>query len=209
MAAIREAITRGDFAPEQRLVESDLSDRFDTSRSAVRSALLQLTEEGLVEREQNRGARVRSVSLEEAVEICEVRMMLEGLCSAKAAERATPDEVAELRAIGDRMRQLVADGNVLGYSEANQLLHRRIRELSEQATAEEVLERLRAQSVRHQFQLALQPGRPSVSLPEHLAIIDAIAEHDPLAAETAMRTHLGSVIGALREASQTMGGLRF
>ncbi|MBB4935281.1 DNA-binding GntR family transcriptional regulator [Lipingzhangella halophila] len=209
VAAIREAITRGEFAPDQRLVESDLSDRFDTSRSAVRSALLQLTEEGLVEREQNRGARVRSVSLDEAVEICEVRMMLEGLCAAKAAERATAEEVDELRSIGTRMEALVSEGNVLGYSEANQLLHRRIRELSEQATAEAVLERLRAQSVRHQFRLALQPGRPSVSLPEHLAIIDAIAAHDPAAAEAAMRTHLGSVIEALREASQTVGSMRF
>ncbi len=209
MAAIREAITRGEFAPQQRLVEADLSDRFDTSRSAVRSALLQLTEEGLVEREQNRGARVRSVSLDEAVEICEVRMMLEGLCAGKVAERASADQVVELRAIGDRMQELVSEGNVLGYSEANQQLHRRVRELSDQATAETVLERLRAQSVRHQFQLALQPGRPSVSLPEHLAIIDAIVAGDPHAAESAMRTHLGSVIEALKKTSPSVTGLRF
>ncbi|GAA1779133.1 GntR family transcriptional regulator [Streptomonospora arabica] len=206
-AAIREGITSGEFAPEQRLVEADLSARFGTSRSAVRSALLQLTEEGLVEREQNRGARVRAVSLDEAVEICEVRMMLEGLCAAKAAERVDDAQSAELREIGDRMQRLVGEGDVLGYSEANQLLHRRIRELSGQHTAGAVLERLRAQSVRHQFRLSLQPGRPGVSLPEHLAIIDAIGSHDCEAAERAMRTHLGSVIGALKEVTPG-GGLR-
>ncbi|MUL41998.1 GntR family transcriptional regulator [Streptomonospora sp. PA3] len=207
-AAIREAITSGEFAPEQRLVEADLSARFGVSRSAVRSALLQLTEEGLVEREQNRGARVRAVSLEEAVEICEVRMMLEALCAAKAAERVDEEEAAELRAIGARMERLVAEGNVLGYSEANQLLHRRIRELSGQQTAGAVLERLRAQSVRHQFRLSLQPGRPGVSLPEHLAIIDAIGSHDPDAAERAMRAHLGSVIEALKGAGTPVSNLR-
>lgn len=207
VAEIRRAITSGEFAPEQRLVEADLSARFGGSRSAVRAALLQLTEEGLVERVQHRGARVRAVSLEEAVEICEVRMMVEALCAAKAAERADAAQVRELRSIGTRMERLVAEGDVLGYSEANQLLHGRIRELSGQRTATAVLDRLRAQSVRHQFRLSLQPGRPSVSLPEHLAIIDGIAAHDPAAAEQAMRAHLGSVIKALRTIGDSGGGL--
>ncbi|MFD0772737.1 GntR family transcriptional regulator [Streptomonospora algeriensis] len=204
---IRESITSGEFAPEQRLVEADLSARFDTSRSAVRSALLQLTEEGLVEREHNRGARVRAVSLEEAVEISEVRMRLEGLCAAKAAERIDDGQAAELQELGTRMERLVGQGDVLGYSEANQLLHRRIRELSGQQTAGAVLERLRAQSVRHQFRLSLQPGRPGTSLPEHLAIIEAICDHDPEAAERAMRAHLSSVIDALEEVTP-IGNLR-
>lgn len=53
-AAIREAIVRGDFAPDQRLVESDLSDMFGVGRGSVRAALVELTSEGLVERVQNR-----------------------------------------------------------------------------------------------------------------------------------------------------------
>jgi DNA-binding GntR family transcriptional regulator len=100
------------------------------------------------------------------------------------------------------MAASVAAGDVLGYSEGNHLLHRRVRELSGQATAEGVLERLRAQSVRHQFRLAIQPGRPAVSLPEHQAIIDAICAHDPEAAEQAARRHLASVIEALKSADR-------
>jgi DNA-binding FadR family transcriptional regulator len=69
-------------------------------------------------------------------------------------------------------------------------------------TATNVLERLRGQSVRHQFKLAMHPGRPTVSLPEHLAIIDAICAHDAGAAEKAARAHLRSVIEALREVDQ-------
>jgi DNA-binding GntR family transcriptional regulator len=199
---IREAIVRGDFVPNQRLVEADLSEQFGAGRSAVRSALATLANEGLVERVQNRGARVRAVSLAEAVEISEVRMVLEGLCAAKAAEHVTAEEVAELQAVGERMRAAVGGGDVLGYSQLNQLLHRRVREISAQRTAREVLERLRAQSVRHQFKLAMRPGRPAVSLPEHLAIIDAICARDPAAAEHATRAHLRSVITALGEADQ-------
>ena len=51
--------------------------------------------------------------------------------------------------------------------------------------------------VRHQFRLALVPGRPSVSLPEHLAIIDAVCARDPEQAERAMHTHLDSVLTML------------
>ncbi|WP_199430757.1 GntR family transcriptional regulator [Qaidamihabitans albus] len=197
--AIRDAIVHGEFVPNQRLVEADLSAQFAASRASVRSALLELTNEGLVERVQNRGARVRAVSLAEAVEISEVRMVLEGLCAAKAAERITAEEIGEFTTIGTDMRAAVASGDLLGYSRLNQTLHRRLREISGQHTASRVLERLRAQNVRHQFKLAMHPGRPSVSLPEHLAIIDAVCAHDPDAAERAARAHLRSVIDALRE----------
>jgi DNA-binding GntR family transcriptional regulator len=202
VAEIREAIVRGDFVPNQRLVEADLSEQFGASRATVRSALVELANEGLVERVQNRGARVRAVSLAEAVEISEVRMVLEGLCAAKAAEHVSKDEAKQLKAIGRAMRSAVSSGDVLGYSRLNQELHRLVREISGQRTAREVLERLRAQSVRHQFRLAMQPGRPSVSLPEHLAIIEAICARDPAAAEEAARAHLRSVITALKEVDQ-------
>ncbi|WP_433479278.1 GntR family transcriptional regulator [Spirillospora sp. CA-142024] len=196
--AIREAIARGDFAPNQRLVEADLSEQFGASRSGVRAALFELTNEGLVERVQHRGARVRAVTLEEAIEISEVRMAVEGLCAAKAAELITDQEIAELRSLGDSMRAAVAQGHVLEYSELNKTLHQRIVDISGQATAAGVLRRLRAQNVRHQFQLALVPGRPNVSLAEHLAIIDEICAHAPEAAERAARRHLVSVINALK-----------
>jgi DNA-binding GntR family transcriptional regulator len=199
VAGIREAILSGEFVPNQRLIEADLSERFAASRAGVRAALVELANEGLIERVQNRGARVRAVSLEEAVEISEVRMVIEGLCAAKAAERASRDDVAGLQAIGDAMRAAVSSGDVLGYSRLNERLHSRVREISGQATASDVLERLRAQNVRHQFRLAMHPGRPQVSLPQHLDIIDAIAAHDPAAAEQAARAHLRSVIETLRE----------
>ena len=202
VSAIRAAIIQGEFSPNQRLVEADLSEQFGVSRASVRAALLQLAGEGLVERVQNRGARVRAVSLDEAIEITEVRMALEGLCAAKAAVRADDDERARLRKIGHAMQQAVASGDLLGYSELNRELHAMIRNLSGQDTARAVLERLRGQNVRHQFRLALQPGRPAVSLPQHLEIIDALCAGDAAEAEAAVRRHLASVIAALATVDQ-------
>ena len=197
--AIRDAIMNGEFAANQRLVEADLSERFGASRGNVRTALLQLTSEGLVERVQHRGARVRAVSLAEAIEITEVRMVLEGLCAAKAAERLTDDDRKRLRDIGTAMREAVVAGDLLGYSELNQQLHSLIRVLGGQATAQAILERLRGQNVRHRFRLALHPGRAAISLPQHLEIIDALCAGDAVAAEAAVRRHLHSVIETLPE----------
>ena len=198
LAQLRQAILSGDLAPGQRLVEEELAGTLGVTRQSLRAALLDLTAEGLVERIPNRGARVRVVTTAEAVAITECRMALEALCAAKAAERVTDDEAAQLRELAESLRRSVADGNPLKYSELNRELHRRVGAISGQAVAVGLLERLHAQLVRHQFQLALRPGRPEVSLPEHLAIADAVAGRRPADAERAVRAHLASVIEALQ-----------
>lgn len=203
--ALRDAIVDGEFAPNQRLVEADLSERFGASRGSIRTALLELGAEGLVERVQNRGARVRAVSLAEAIEITEVRMVLEGLCAAKAATRLTEDDRDRLRGIGTAMQEAVRSGDLLGYSELNRQLHALIRTLGGQSTAQAILERLRGQNVRHQFRLALHPGRAAVSLPQHLEIIEALCAGDSDAAEAAVRRHLRSVIDTLPEVGNAPG----
>jgi DNA-binding GntR family transcriptional regulator len=197
--ALRSAILNGDVVPGQRLVEPELAESFCVTRAAMRAALIDLTAEGLVERIPNRGARVRVVSVEEAVAITECRMVLEGLCAARAADKATDDQIAALVELGARMRSAVADGEPMKYSALNRDLHSLVREIADQRPAAELLQRLNGQIVRHQFKLAMRAGRPQVSLPEHLAIIDAIARRDPDAAEAAARAHLRSVITALQE----------
>jgi DNA-binding GntR family transcriptional regulator len=204
-AALRRSILSGDVAPGQRLVEEELASTLGVTRQSLRAALLDLTAEGLVERIPNRGARVRVVSTEEAVAITECRMALEALCAAKAAEVITDSEAAQLRQLAENLQPAVADGDPLRYSELNRELHRRVVAISGQQVAAGLLERLHGQLVRHQFQLALRPGRPEVSLGEHLAILRAVADRRPDDAERAVRVHLASVITALRSADAAAG----
>ncbi|NUP15691.1 MAG: GntR family transcriptional regulator [Streptomyces sp.] len=199
LAQLRQAILHGEMAPAQRLVENELAEQFGVTRASIRAALIDLEAQGLVERIRNRGSRVRVVSVEEAVAITECRMVLEGLCAAKAAVTASDEQLTRLADLGAAMTKAVADGEPMTYSELNQELHARIQEFSGQRTAVELLERLNAQLVRHRFQLALRPGRPQHSLSEHLAMIEAISSRDPQAAEAAVRAHLTSVIEALRD----------
>jgi len=196
--AVRTAIVQGEFSPKQRLVEADLCERFGTSRFIARSALLELSAQGLVEFQRNRGARVREISISEAIEITEVRKLLEGLGAARAAERITRAEITALRALVKDMRTAVDKSELLVYRDLNASLHASIRDIAAHETSARLLQQLRDQTVRHQFSLALVPGRPSVSLPQHEAIVAAVTARDPAAAERAMQDHLQSVIEAFQ-----------
>ena len=157
--ALRAAILAGEYAPKQRLVEVDLCERFGTSRFILRAAMQELAAQGLVEFQRNRGARVRDISLAEAIEITEVRILLEGLLAARAAERATNADSAMLRKVVKGMRLAVARSELLTYSNLNAQLHAAIRDIAAHETASRLLRQLRDQTVRHQFSLSLVPGR--------------------------------------------------
>lgn len=197
--ALREAILQGGLLPGQRLVEKDLAERFGVGRAAIRTALARLEQEGLVESAPYRGAWVRIIGEEEAVELLEARMVLEGLAARYAAKKATEADVARLRQILAEMEARYRQGDLLGMSELNALLHRALVEISGHRTAARLIEGLRAQGVRHQYRTVLVPGRAPRSLEEHRRIVEAVAAHDEEGAERAMREHLQGVIAALRQ----------
>lgn len=195
--ALRQAITRGDLLPAQRLVEQELADVYGVTRASIRAALIDLSTEGLIERVPNRGSRVRVVTIEEAVAITEVRMLLEGLLAARAAEVATDSERDQLRDIGARMQAAVVAGEPSRYAQLNIELHALVGDIGHQPVATDVLGRLNGQLVRHRFRLAQRDGRPRQSLVEHLEIIESIIAGDPERARQAVYAHLESVVGAL------------
>jgi DNA-binding GntR family transcriptional regulator len=96
--------------------------------------------------------------------------------------------------------EAVANGELLRYSALIAELHGLLRESAGQAIAGGLVERLRAQIVRHQFRLSLCPGRPARSLLELEQLIKAVVDRDPDRAKVAARSHLQSVIAALRAA---------
>jgi DNA-binding GntR family transcriptional regulator len=199
---LRSEILSGRLQPNQRLVEADLTDAWGVSRSAVRTALVRLQQEGLVEHERNRGARVRLVDEGEAAEILEARMVLEGLAARHAAVNATEADVEALRAILADMRALLDADDLLGVSDRNAILHARLLSIAGHRTVNRLVDALKSQLVRFQYRTILVPGRSERSFAEHTAIVEAVATGDPDAAEAAMRRHLGHVTDALRESRQ-------
>jgi DNA-binding GntR family transcriptional regulator len=197
---LRQAIVRGDIAPEARLVESEISTNFAMSRGAVRTALIRLEEEGLVVREPHRGARVRKVSDAEAVEILQARAVLEGLAVRLTAERIDARGAARLQALLERHRELLEGGDLLGASDANADLHAALLELSGHGTARRLIRALNSQTVRYQYRTILIPGRPAASVAEHTAIVEAVVAGRADEAEAAMRSHLFNVAQAVQRA---------
>jgi DNA-binding GntR family transcriptional regulator len=192
-AVLREEIATGERSPNEHLVEAELAARFGVGRATIRAALLQLAGEGLVTREPNRGSRVRAIDGREALEIAEVRCVLESLCAAKAATNATDEERDELAALLDDMTASLDAGDIESYDELNRRLHGRIRAISRQATAVNTIERLLRQRDRRAAPVSLLPARIHESHEQHRRLVEAIRQGDAEAASAAMEEHLSAV----------------
>lgn len=197
-ALLREAIRCGRFMPNERLIEANLATLFDTNRANVRTALARLEQEGLVVHEPNRGARVRMVTDEEAIEITLVRGALEALVSRQAAERATKADHEQLRTTLDRARAAQDAQDMATFAQMNRQLHREIQAIAGNSSVMRLLDTLLFPIVRHQYRSIFMPGRAEQSLQEHTTIVDAIVENDPVRAEDATRRHFDAVADAVR-----------
>ena len=205
---LREAIARGQFSPNERLVEAELAERFAVNRAHIRTALAMLDQDGLVVRSPNRGARVRLISDREALEIAETRLAIEVMVARQAALRGDAEGRAKLRALEKDMRRAVTQGDAALFSQCNAALHRELQRMAGNATADRILNTLKSHLVRLQYRVILLPGRPRSSLTEHHAIVAAVCAGDADAAERAMRKHLTSFMRLLKQAIQTakLGG---
>jgi len=195
---LRQDILAGHLAPGERLVEIELAERYACGRASVRSALVALENEGLIERRANRGATVRRITLAEAIQVTEARAALEVLVARHAARHASPAERAELGRIISAMRVAVGENDYLTYSDLNATLHQRLREVSRHTVASDLIGNLRNRAAHLRFRLALMPGRPQQSLLEHERIVDAVVAGDEVAAAAAMDRHIVSVLHVLR-----------
>lgn len=205
---IRQSISNGELVPGQRLVESEICESLEASRGTVRLALTDLVHEGLVEHIPNRGARVRIVSLEEALQIAEVRLAVESLCVARAAEAISDPEIKELRAILPQMVECAERGDVMAFADLTHLAFDIYVRVANQPVAEEILLRLRARNNRHRFRLTYRAERPRVALPLWRDIIESICRRDPEGAKRALERHSDNVREAMKAIADEQNPLR-
>lgn len=195
--ALRADILAGRFLPRERLVEADLVARYGEPRSSVRAALAELVTDGLVEHERNRGARVRQVSIEEAVMVLQVRQRLQALCAELAAINGTDDEKAALPALLDNLQHAVRHNNANELFDANLAIRQHIRVMARQEIATKVLEQLEARNVLRFFPHAIQSRRHDSYL-EQGAVIEAIMDGDAITARDRETVRMQHAIDALR-----------
>ncbi|MEV5302783.1 GntR family transcriptional regulator [Amycolatopsis methanolica] len=194
---LRGLLLSGSFEPGTRLTEADLTRKFTVSRGTIRSVLVRLVQEGYVTSEVNRGVRTRSFTLEEAADILEARETLEAALAGKAAERATGEEIAELRRTLAEMERAQERGEGARYSQCNRRFHQQVKEAAHQATLARTYDTLLYPLVMRQYRNISARHPRAGSLHEHQAILLAIATRNPEAATAAMRHHVGSARRAL------------
>ena len=198
---LRYAIAAGRFHPHEHLIEEHLASLFETNRSVIRSALAILEQEGLIVRERNRGARVKALAPEAATELFEVRAVLEGLIARHAAMRIDDAGVSVLTKIVARMHEFERADDFRGYVQANGDFHRAIAEIAKHTAASRHLDVIQSQSIRYQFRSVVYRGRITESLAEHEAILAALEQRDPDAAERMTRHHVERIGDVLRQIS--------
>ena len=182
-------ILAGDLPAGAQLREAEIASMLGVSRGPVREAFRALEESGLVRLEKNRGVFVRQIDMEEADQIFELRAVLDEFAGRRAAQRATPAEAADLRALVDRMDSAVARGDVDGYHAANIAFHDRIVELAGNAKLTFVYRRLVNELNLHRRASLAQAGILPVSIREHRAIVNHIAANQAAAAGRALQEH--------------------
>ncbi|WP_329261305.1 GntR family transcriptional regulator [Streptomyces sp. NBC_01478] len=194
---LRSLLLSGSVEPGTRLTEADLTRMFNVSRSTMRAVLVRLTQEGYVTSEVNRGVRTRSFSVEEAADILEARETLESALAGKAAERATDEEITQLRSTLQEMADCKARGDQAAYSRGNRLFHQQIKQAAHQQTLAKAYDTLLYPLVMRQYRNLSAPHPRAGSLEEHQAILLAIVTRNPDAAVAAMRHHVASARQAL------------
>ncbi|WP_300525158.1 GntR family transcriptional regulator [Aminiphilus sp.] len=198
---IVERVLSHHFAPGDRIIESELAEALGLSRTPVRNALRKLIAEGLLENRDNRGCFIPKLTPMDMREVFEARISLEGQAAGAAAGRIIPEDVAFLRVLLEREKELYRCGDISGYAAANKDLHLSIASLAKNAYLEKFIRQTYWRSELYVFffdRFYIPPGgeaplrdpEKSVSCREHDCIVEAIASKEKEAAATAMSDHL-------------------
>ncbi|KGJ15441.1 GntR family transcriptional regulator [Paracoccus panacisoli] len=186
---ILSAIDNGTYRPGDRLVESELAERFGVSRTPVREALQRLETQSMLTRD-GRSLIVATLDHNQLAELYTVRTELEALAARLAARHATREEARVLGQMVIEDRRIIDDPQAL--SRANRRFHHQIHLASHNRYLVQQLDIVhRTMALMARTSLAAE-GRGEKSLAEHQTIVDAIAAGDAEAAEAALRTHIST-----------------
>ena len=184
---VLEAIDSGLYKPGDRLVESELAERFGVSRTPVREALQRLETQAILTRD-GRSMVVASLDHDQLGELYAVRAQLEGLAAQLAAQHAAPEEIRILQEMVVQDQNHVNDPTAL--ARANRRFHRQIHLASHNRYLIRQLESVHRTMALLTTTSLSADGRGEVALAEHKAIVDAIANRDRAAADVALREHI-------------------
>lgn len=188
---LRDAIIRGALPAGSKISERGLAARFGISAQPVREALRRLEREGLVVTLPRSGTVVAEVGPGQLAELGRIRIALEGVAAALAAERLDREGLAALTALLRRMEAGTEARDSAALDAANEAFHALIHAAAGNAFLTRSLTALRAYDHAGQHRaVGSTPRDLPKSLAEHKAIVAAFKRRDPALAEARMRGHV-------------------
>jgi DNA-binding GntR family transcriptional regulator len=193
VASLTELILTGQIAAGDHVIETEIAARLGVSRTPVREAIGQLVARGLLVKENNRSARVHRPSLNDLVEIYEMRQVLECHVVRKAVVSATPAQIQELQALEHRLR--VGDEGNDEWFDTHAQFHHMIVRLAKKPRFYAAIDGLQNQAEPYvRIVTKLDSDQRGQVRHEHEALVKAIAAGDADAATEVTRVHLTSTV---------------
>lgn len=209
LKSIRGAIVQGWFSPGQRLIEREICELTGVSRTSVREALRQLESEGLVEMVPNRGPIVARITAEDAVQLYQVREVLEGLAGRLCAIDASDEQVGALVHAVDAFEQAIDAGDMADLLLLKDQFYTTLFTAAGNAEVDRMLTGLHGRITVLRNRTLRHSGRPRQTLAELRKIVDAVAARDPDGAASACAAHVARAariaLGSLGEEAADEG----
>jgi len=187
---IKRQIVTGQLKPGQKLVEKEIAAAYKVSRTPLREALGRLVNEGLAVSVSYRGIFVRRITRNQARDIYELRIAIEGLAAMLAAERAGAADLARLRSLLAAMDAERPEDDAAELKLLNEKFHRAIAEASGNALLVQRVDDLWSWVSLARIAVWSATGRGETSRDEHHAIFQAISDRDPAKARTLAEEHV-------------------
>jgi len=204
-ARIRRGLMVGAYVPGQIMSLRKMAAHLGTSPMPVREALSQLVAANALEAMPNRSVRVPRLTPSRLKELAEVRSAIEGMATRNACENVTPDLIAELEAINDRLTKAISRRDIVGCLETNQEFHFRLYEAAESEVMMPLIEALWLQCGPTLCYSLLAPNMPwDASI--HIEILDALRQRDAAMAQRAMARDIRTTAKYLLNVPMLSGG---
>jgi DNA-binding GntR family transcriptional regulator len=196
---IKRQIIEEKLLPGQWLVERDLCETYGLSRTPIREILWKLCADGLLHQESNRGFTVRRLSLEQIIEVFQMREAIEGMAARLACSKGDEAFHATIREIKNMVEKVNIDKDATGGIQLGRRLHNAIIETAANALMSETCEKLNNLTILTSLITRKSPPIERASRDAHVRIIDSLLEQDDIGSEQAMRDHLRETCRNLME----------
>ncbi|HSI59747.1 MAG TPA: GntR family transcriptional regulator [Ideonella sp.] len=191
---LREQIFNRELEPGSWIDEQKLAAEYGISRTPLREALKVLAVEGLVTMKVRRGAYVTEMSADDVTQVYRLLGLLEADAASEVAERASAAQIAELRALHDKLEKQVRQRDA--FFIANEQFHLRLLTIAGNRWRAQIVGDLRKVMKLNRHHSLFKQGRVADSLAEHRAVMVALEQRDAEAAARLMRAHFMNGLAA-------------